>query len=579
VKRLVPLARLLVAASAAADSVVGSRHDFSVTGPGPFRAASERSACIFCHTSHGSGAKLTNRPEIGNEHRAYASTTAKGRGNTPSGVSRICLSCHDGTIAVGQTRTKKIKMTGGADRLPPGHKANLGTDLRKSHPISMRQVAGAGTHSPARGGPVQLDAKGQVQCTSCHDPHAERGGDPAVGKFLVAPRARSNLCLACHDGTAVEGPGSSHANSPEPTAAALADEGHASVAEAGCGACHRPHGATERGRLVREGKTDDGVCLACHGEAGTARRIGAETSRPYAHASTGLGLHDANERNERDGPGRSSAKRHVTCVDCHDPHQANGAAGSAPVANGRLAGVWGVDLDGNVVEAARFEYEVCFKCHGDTAPTVAIGPTGDRLRRAFADTNLRKVFSPTAPSSHPVAAPGRSQDVPGLKAPYSTGSLVYCTDCHASDQSPAAGGTGSRGPHGSIHEYLLERGYSTVDPGVESAAAYALCYKCHDRDTLFRRGPDGSRFPLHRSHVVDRGAACSTCHDAHGISSDAGNTRENAHLVSFNLSVVSALDGARPTYVSEGPASGSCALSCHSTTRHDPNDPTKPSRY
>ena len=35
--------------------------------------------------------------------------------------------------------------------------------------------------------------------------------------------------------------------------------------------------------------------------------------------------------------------------------------------------------------------------------------------------------------------------------------LIYCTDCHSSDSA-----SGARGPHGSIHRYLLAGRYETV---------------------------------------------------------------------------------------------------------------------
>ena len=189
--------------------VAGSRHDFSVTGPGPFRAVSETSPCIFCHVSHNSGEKLTNRPDPGTSHRPYDSSTVRNKAHAPSGASRVCLSCHDGTVAVGSTRTRKIAMVG-PDLIPAGHQANLGTDLRGSHPVSFSPGTAPGTHAPHARDAVRLDRAGEVQCTSCHDPHVERT-DPVVGKFLVKPSAASALCLSCHDALAVAANASSHA--------------------------------------------------------------------------------------------------------------------------------------------------------------------------------------------------------------------------------------------------------------------------------------------------------------------------------------------------------------------------------
>jgi hypothetical protein len=135
--------------------------------------------------------------------------------------------------------------------------------------------------------------------------------------------------------------------------------------------------------------------------------------------------------------------------------------------------------------------------------------------------------------------------------------------------APRGGSGGARGPHGSIYRPLLERNYSTTDPTVESPAAYALCYKCHDREKLLS---DASAFRLHRRHVVDASAPCSACHSAHGVSPLTGTAENNAHLVDFDLSVVRPLGGGRP-YASAGPRRGSCNLTCHGRPAMPPHAP------
>jgi len=48
-------------------------------------------------------------------------------------------------------------------------------------------------------------------------------------------------------------------------------------------------------------------------------------------------------------------------------------------------------------------------------------------------------------------------------------SIIYCTDCHASD------GTGApQGPHGSIYPQILIAQYLTANNTTESVSAYAL---------------------------------------------------------------------------------------------------------
>jgi predicted CXXCH cytochrome family protein len=563
---LVAIGIASAAMAASVGSVKGSKHDLSKSGPGPIKAESESQSCVFCHIPHGGAPKtaLSGRPEIGNTHRAYESTTLRGRASTPSGTTRICLSCHDGTIAVGQTRKGSIKMQGVAPdgRIPGTRHSNLGTDLRATHPVSMTTAAGAKAHGPMDRR-VRLDSGGQVQCTSCHDPHAEYAGS-TEGKFLVAATKASELCVTCHD----RGTGG-HATSAQPFAVSQGNEaGYGSVAEAGCRACHRSHGADVTGRLLSRSSTDaeDAMCLRCHASTTLTLDVSRQYSKPSSHSLFGGGgrVHDASEgpsatghRLPEQSPGQS---RHAACVDCHDPHQAEVAPARAPFAAGGIKGTWGIDLTGRRVEPIRFEYELCFKCHGDSAnkPT----PRASQPRRRMTDQNLRQVFSSGAVSYHPVTTPSRGGNVPGLLPAYPPGSLIYCTDCHASDDGPGVGGKGARGPHGSMYAPLLERNYTTGAFSGESAFAYALCYKCHDRDVLLS---SRSNFRTHRRHVVDMQTTCSTCHNPHGISAMSGSQAQNAHLIDFDIAVVSPGRGGVLRYDS---GARNCTLTCHGAA-HD----------
>jgi len=190
----------------------------------------------------------------------------------------------------------------------------------------------------------------------------------------------------------------------------------------------------------------------------------------------------------------------------------------------------------------------------------------DTVRRAKVDVNLRRVFDPSAASSHPLVGPGKAAVVPSLKAPLTAASLIRCTDCHASDTGPGAGGAGPAGPHGSSYPHLLERSYLTQDNTAESPAAYALCYKCHDRQVLLS---SRSSFPLHARHLTTARATCSACHGAHGVSASAGTPTGNAHLVDFDTTVVRPTQFGIRSYATRGPASGSCALTCHGKEHQD----------
>ncbi len=558
---------------AAGGSVVGSKHDLSAGGPGPIKSRSETEVCVFCHIPHGSGEHGNARPDPTARYELYASSTLAAEvPGAPDGATRICLSCHDGTIAVGQTRRRRIaveRLTSDG-RLPPGHAANLGTDLRRTHPVSIRPPRTSKIRPLPATDAVHLDRGGKVQCTSCHDPHRE-SPDGVERKFLVKSNRSSAICASCHEVPYWASNPSSHQLSRAVyTEAQGAATSYGTVAENGCAACHDSHRGGVGTPLVRRNgaASDDQVCLGCHDGRVAKTDLVRQAGKPFAHAAPpgSASSHDAGESptsgSHRLPETQPLARRHVTCVDCHNPHAAFKQDASAPRASGALSGVWGIDRNGLRVEPVQFQYEICFKCHGDSAnqPQARGSTPPETLRRAFTDVNLRRQLDPAAPSFHPIVAPGRNQTIPGLKAPLMPSSVIFCTDCHASDA--AAAENVPRGPHGSRYAHLLEREYQTADRTPESPAAYALCYKCHDRDVLLS---DPSGFP-HRKHVVDQATPCSACHASHGVSAFAGNAVNNAHLVDFDVSIVRPSQTGLRLYKS---TTRSCTLSCHGSDHVD----------
>jgi predicted CXXCH cytochrome family protein len=559
----------------------GSKHDFSTSGPGPIKATTESDMCRFCHASHGKTGGAS-RPDPGaSKYRAYTSSTLNAPAGAPARSTRTCLSCHDGTIAVGQTLRGRIAMVGGKDTLAPNHAANIGTDLRRTHPVSTRLTAGPKLRRPNHDDPIRIDQSGgAVECTSCHDPHRE-DRDPVQRRFLVKSNRESTLCLSCHVLEGWEANPSAHRASTRPLGLTPVKTPYSTVSDAGCGACHQSHGASaDRGRLLADETSEDTTCLKCHNGL-LGADIARDTRKPVAHAApTGRASgHDGGEGPSAVGhrlPEDSAATaRHATCVDCHNPHAAFKLDAQAPAASGALAGVWGIDRNGVRVERVRYEYEVCFKCHGDSAnQPQARGPVGaEKLRRQVVDVNLRRAFDLSAPSFHPVEGPGRGAQVPSLVPSLKVTSVIYCSDCHASETAAAGG---PRGPHGSSFTHLLERNLTTVDNTAENPTAYALCYKCHVRDVLLATGATSQTSTflgkprdqndsgnLHYRHVSQQSTPCTACHASHGVSTTQGNPVNNAHLVDFDVSIVKPNAQGALRYTSNGPASGSCAVSCH----------------
>jgi hypothetical protein len=251
-------------------------HNLSNSSSG-IRASTETRICIFCHTPHHTiqDATLINAP-LWNHTLSTASYAVKSPGtaysNTggpfsitvnllstpptkPDGSSRLCLSCHDGTVAIGDVeRGGPIDMydvgnscIDTADKLVSGGgtcAAYIGNDLTQKHVVSIpmnqaliadsaancgaagqthkvqypwsgalgaivllrptetRYPSGSGSKGTTRtSGKYKAGYRYGVQCSSCHDPHLWGDGAAQNGtgwKFLVTDF--NSLCGACHAG-------------------------------------------------------------------------------------------------------------------------------------------------------------------------------------------------------------------------------------------------------------------------------------------------------------------------------------------------------------------------------------------
>jgi len=198
-------------------SVADTVHNLSATGPGEIRSLTETEVCKFCHIPHNPTAP---QPLWGHRLSTVAQyrtpEMASGRGGRvlspqPDGASRLCLSCHDGTVALGDVAGEKSPITMiGAQRLNPGRPGYIGTDLSGSHPVSFvvpenladdtGRDMGLRARSIIEADPdVRLDATGKMQCTTCHDPHSDINYRPGeVPHFWVKP-SFDEVCLTCHE--------------------------------------------------------------------------------------------------------------------------------------------------------------------------------------------------------------------------------------------------------------------------------------------------------------------------------------------------------------------------------------------
>jgi predicted CXXCH cytochrome family protein len=189
-------------------TIVRSAHNLSVSGQGTIKSTRESRICIFCHSSHNASPEgplwnhETTSPE---QFKTYQRSTLKGLPQQPNGATKLCLSCHDGTIAVGGVHSIpggiQMQGVGAGGEIPASRKSHLGTDLTGTHPVSIRfQQELALTKNSLRWPPadpdnvVGTDADGYVQCTSCHDPHGSRSETlPFWNKETF-----SQVCQVCH---------------------------------------------------------------------------------------------------------------------------------------------------------------------------------------------------------------------------------------------------------------------------------------------------------------------------------------------------------------------------------------------
>jgi predicted CXXCH cytochrome family protein len=538
-----------------ANSIVFSDHNLSVSSPGSVHASTESDVCIFCHTPHfatGDG-PLWNHQMSTAVYQPYTSSTLKATVGQPTGSSRLCLSCHDGTVALGMVNSRDGGIAMNTATMPAGLN-NLGTDLTGDHPVSFvydsaLATADGNLRDPGALPPgVQLDRSGQLQCTACHDPHNNQ-----YGNFLVLDNTGSALCLACHN--IVNWPTSAHATSGKPLPAALAnllaaETGNRktaklpkslTVASAGCASCHVPHAAGAKEELTRF-MAPEKNCALCHTSQGPGQNVMDDFNKASAHPIFISSESHSPQENPVNPP-----QRHVTCVDCHNPHAGSKAVAGKVAVSGALEGVTGVTAGGAVVRNVQHEYELCFRCHGDSA---ARGPA--RVPRQFVETDTRREFNPGNTSFHPVEAIGKNPLAPSLIQPLTPASTMGCTDCHNNDQGPANGGTGARGPHGSAFVPLLERKLLLTDGAPYNPDNFALCYKCHSSTVVDSQL--ATSWAYHQQHIEQYRAACTTCHDSHAAN--------QPHLINFNTAYVMPNNGVL-RYTSTGLNHGVCTLTCH----------------
>jgi predicted CXXCH cytochrome family protein len=563
-------------AACAPAGVVSSSHNLSASGgkgKHGITFAGEQRVCVFCHAPHNTNpaVPLWNRPlpSEATPYKMYGSSTFDAvvttRSNRPTGASRLCLSCHDGTIALnsyGGSAGASAPVFMPSDVVPTAN-PNLTSDLSNSHPISFSYsadlAAKAQLKAPAALPPqIKLESGDRLECTACHDAHNNE-----LGNFLVIDNKLPGapLCTACHLKTGWSD--SSHNPSQTPGL------------ESACMNCHYAHSSPGAARLLHSKReVDNCIAATCHsnGAVPVLANLQSVVSQPYRHpVGVYSGQHDENET-------LPAQRTHVECVDCHNPHQAsrlNTPLNAAPAIDGSLRGVAGIDKDSLGVVIASNEYEICFKCHSGANASNFAGITETPPNRLAPETDQNKRFDRFKTSSfHPVTAQRLGDGASLLSNLQSTMLRIYCCDCHSSDQSSKAGGVGPNGPHGSKYEHILMDRYdmppqppAVAAPVSDYVSRYGLCFRCHSDSYIMG---SSSRFvnsgtSEHLLHVQDRGIPCYACHDPHGVPLNGTLSVTSSRLVNFAKTYAAGPAVPTPSF---NPVTRTCVVSCHTAANH-----------
>jgi hypothetical protein len=202
-------ALLLAVRAAVAGSIIGSAHDFTVYN------WSGGQVCVACHDPHNANTGVTVAPQWNHTlstqtYALYSTPSLKANMGQPGMRSKLCLSCHDGTVAVdsfgGLTGSQYISSVN-----------NIGTTLKDDHPIGFLYdtalanlngtlfdpstksvtIGSGGTTQTGAIATLMLYDGGQLECSSCHDVHNKY----TVGNtgLMKIGSTGSAICRACHN--------------------------------------------------------------------------------------------------------------------------------------------------------------------------------------------------------------------------------------------------------------------------------------------------------------------------------------------------------------------------------------------
>jgi len=228
--------------SGAGTGLLNGPHDFTTNA---LSNAPSVGLCTFCHTPHKASSTLLlwNHTMSSNTFAWDVAATTAGTalpvfvGNTYKGPSAKCLSCHDGSVSIGDVGWFNQSGRTGSASLNPGGISNVKFqvgrqgNLAGTHPVAIPYpVSGAPNvynnsttgarlatddfvtdptannirlYSDVGGGQIigkVTAGKSGIECSSCHDPHNKAANDVMFlrGKLTGSSQADGYLCLQCH---------------------------------------------------------------------------------------------------------------------------------------------------------------------------------------------------------------------------------------------------------------------------------------------------------------------------------------------------------------------------------------------
>lgn len=384
------------AAAARISDITNTKHNLSVRGPGSVKATNQYGVCVFCHTPHGATLGVTplwNKKLSTATYTPYTSSSLDAEAilggplGQPGGSSKLCLSCHDGTLAVGdvnvvfgkgtsdttwqmsmyglQGYTDSVNLLGGkmpfggtgtvsgvASAVSTGYTRNLGIDLSNDHPISVTYTT------------ELADRDGELRNVNAQQKSV------AVGTYYQT----GSIVGVRSSGYRPESP-------LEPT-------GPSGAGQVQCGTCHDPHlretdpavGNQKFLRLNRfqeieptsayNGFYDIG-CMSCHDKNFTTTSPATDAgtwaysvhANPQVSATPQTYTTVAAEQNEfpttQDGASTNLPMWKASCLNCHDTHAVQGSRwllreGTDSTSIPKVGGNSAIE-------------ESCYQCHSNTS--------------------------------------------------------------------------------------------------------------------------------------------------------------------------------------------------------------------